>query len=269
MPCVDLPGTINEVTQVVINGQVLDPSAYKIEAYRRLCRTDGQDWPCTNNLGGVHCVNTDSVFTVEVDATAGSWLLQVTLNGVTESFTFAFNEDAAVVQAALDAMYGTGTAVVSGGPGGASGLLPYLLVFDVVALVGVPVVQVSPVGLAGSVGLTVDEAGCLASEGTWSVSYVQGSAPPPGGQLAAAMFACQIALNRCGSGNCVLPQRLKEITREGVRMQMADPLEFLDRGEVGIYEVDLWLKSVNPNGLQRRASVIRADSKRPPTNWTG
>ena len=51
-------------------------------------------------------------------------------------------------------------------------------------------------------------------------------------------------------------------------MAFADPLSFLDRGEVGIYEVDLWLRSVNPHRLQRRASVMRADSPKPPTNWT-
>jgi hypothetical protein len=66
----------------------------------------------------------------------------------------------------------------------------------------------------------------------------------------------------------VLPQRLKDVTREGVSMTFADPLDFLQRGEVGLYEVDLWLNSVNPNKIMRRASVFRADAPRAPRNFT-
>jgi hypothetical protein len=66
----------------------------------------------------------------------------------------------------------------------------------------------------------------------------------------------------------VLPQRLRDISRDGVSMTFADPMDFLQRGEVGIYEVDLWLASVNPKKIMRRASVYRADHHRPPTNFT-
>lgn len=97
----------------------------------------------------------------------------------------------------------------------------------------------------------------------WFITYTQGRAVPPGGVLAASILACQIAKNQCGATDCVLPQRLKEITREGVDMAFADPLEFIGKGEVGIYEVDLWLHSVNPRRLQRRARVYRADESRP------
>ena len=51
-------------------------------------------------------------------------------------------------------------------------------------------------------------------------------------------------------------------------MDFADPLLFLDKGQVGIYEVDLWVKSVNPARLQRRAAVYRADGRKRPTTWT-
>jgi len=271
LTCVDLPGVVDEVTQVVIGGEVLDPSAYKVQAYRRICRVDGEDWPCTNNLGGIHCVNTNTVVEVTVDATGGDWSVGLTYRDLTASALFDATDTAATLEAALNSLLGGPVVSVAGGPGDVGGTSPYILEFDVVALEAAPSVTVADVSLsggAGTVDLTVLEPGCVADEGTWSVSYVQGSAPPPGGQLAAAMFACQIALNRCGGDGCILPQRLKEITREGVSMAFADPMEFLDRGEVGIYEVDLWLKSVNPNRLQRRASVVRADAPKPPTNWT-
>ena len=271
LSCVELPGVVNEVTQVVIDGDVLDPSAYKVEAYRRICRADGQNWPCTNNLGGTHCVNTNTVVEVTVDATGGDWSLTFVYGDTTVSIQPPATIPAWSLESIINTLLGGPIATVAGGPGDVGGTSPYILEFDVVALGAAPSVSVTNVDLVGGAAeVTGDvlEAGCVASAGTWSISYVQGSAPPPGGELAAAMFACQIALNRCGSDGCVLPQRLKQITREGVSMDFADPLEFLDRGEVGIYEVDLWLKSVNPRRLQRRASVVRADSARPPTNWT-
>jgi len=91
---------------------------------------------------------------------------------------------------------------------------------------------------------------------------------PLDGRIAASIFACQIALSRCGGDSC-LPQRLKEITRQGVDMAFADPLEFLDKGQTGIYEVDLWLKSVNPAGIRRRSRVFRPDKPRNIVTYTG
>jgi hypothetical protein len=271
LDCIDLPGVVSEITQVVVNGVVLDPSAYKVQAYRRICRVDGDTWPCYNNLGGNHCVNTNTVAEITVDASGGNWSLNASYGDVSASVMLAATSTAGAVETALNGLLGGSVATVVGGPGDVGGTSPYTIEFDVVALGAVPTVTVTDVDLTGgaeTVALDLIEAGCLADENTWSISYVQGSEPPVGGQIAAAMFACQIALNRCGSDDCVLPQRLKDISREGVTMAFADPLEFLDQNKVGIYEVDLWLQSVNPNRIQRRASVYRADGKRPPTSWT-
>lgn len=146
-----LPATVNSIVAVVIDGEVLDPTAYKIEAYRWLVRTDGGRWPCTN----------------------------------------AFGE-----------------------PG---------------------------------------------DDGTFTVEYSYGKPVPPDGQYAASLFACEVAKNRCGADNC-LPARLKTVTRQGVTMTFPDPLEFLDDGQVGIYEVDMWIRSVNPSKLKRRARIHRPDA---------
>jgi len=171
IPTVALPISVNEIIEIVIDGVVLDPSAYKIQAYRRVARVDGEGWPCSNDL--------------TIDAS------------------------------------------------------PY---------VGPP---------DGS------------KDGSWQITYGVGKPVPEGGRYAASIFACQIAKNQCGSDDCVLPQRLKSITRQDVEMAFADPLEFLDNGMTGIYEVDLWLQSVNPNGLRRRSRVYRADQKKTNTTWTG
>jgi hypothetical protein len=273
LPCVTLPAPISNVLEVVVNGVALPSSAYKVEAYRRLCRVDGGHWPCSNNLRGESVVNTNTVGEYAVDATAGAWQMNVTVAGTAQSFTLDATDTAASVQAMIEAVYGVGTVVVAGGPADFGATQPYVVEWNVVALGAVPeLTGVVNVSLSGgdtdTVVMTVVEPGALAGHNTWHVTYEFGTPPPPGGRMAASVLACQIALNRCGGDGCVLPQRLQSITREGVSLAFADPLDFLTRGEVGIYEVDLWLNSVNPNKIMRRAAVYRADHHRPPTNFT-
>ena len=271
LPTVTLPAPISEVTEVVIDGEIMPASAYKVEAYRRLARVDGGTWPCSNNLKGTMCVNTNTVSEVVVAATSGTWELTITTGTTVNTFVFNWDEPALSVQAMLEAVYGAGVVTVAGGPGDATGTTPYVFEFAVRTLHAVPTMTVTDLSLSGgddTLTLSVTEPGCLAGHGTWWVTYLFGTPVPPGGVFAASVLACQIALNRCGGEGCTLPQRLKDVTREGVSMTFADPLEFLQRGEVGLYEVDLWLNSVNPNKIMRRASVFRADAPRAPRNFT-
>lgn len=157
---IKLPGTVNQIDSIWVDGELLDPSAYKIEAYRWLVRVDGGKWPCTNNL--------------------------------------------------------------TGEPG---------------------------------------------DPGTWTITYSFGKPVPRDGRIAATIFACELAKNRCGADNC-LPQRLKSISRQGMEMAFADPLEFIDDGQTGIYEVDMWLKGVNPSKIKRRSRIHRPDRPRTNTSFT-
>ncbi|MGW2766253.1 hypothetical protein [Streptomyces sp. NPDC001275] len=47
---VQLPGPVYDVVQVDIDGQVLDPGAYRVDAPGRLVRTDGECWPECQDL---------------------------------------------------------------------------------------------------------------------------------------------------------------------------------------------------------------------------
>lgn len=47
---IHLPGPVVEVTEVVIEGETLDPAAYRIENNRWLVRIDGETWPMIQNL---------------------------------------------------------------------------------------------------------------------------------------------------------------------------------------------------------------------------
>ena len=40
-----LPGPVGDVTRVLVNGAVVDPSAYRVEDGQYLVRVDGQEWP--------------------------------------------------------------------------------------------------------------------------------------------------------------------------------------------------------------------------------
>jgi hypothetical protein len=97
---------------------------------------------------------------------------------------------------------------------------------------------------------------------TFQVEFVYGALPPPSGELAARTLACELARSRAGM-ECRLPQRVTAITRQGVSMAFLDSQDFITEGLTGIYEVDMFLQSVNPNGLERRAGVLSPDVSRP------
>lgn len=94
----------------------------------------------------------------------------------------------------------------------------------------------------------------------FEVAYDYGSAPPAGGVHAAAVLACEMAL-ACdqGSGKCRLPKRTQSVVRQGVTQEFVAPELFIQEGLVGIYEVDLWVRSVNPNRRRRSGAIYSPD----------
>lgn len=68
LPCITLPGPVHSVNQVIVDGLVLDPSQYKVSGYRQLCRTDGDKWPCHQDLA----LESTEVGTFEVTWTRGT-----------------------------------------------------------------------------------------------------------------------------------------------------------------------------------------------------
>lgn len=50
LPSVVLPSPVQSVTQIVVDGAVLSPAAYRVAGYRSLQRLDGLRWPCTQRL---------------------------------------------------------------------------------------------------------------------------------------------------------------------------------------------------------------------------
>jgi hypothetical protein len=52
------------------------------------------------------------------------------------------------------------------------------------------------------------------------------------------------------------------VTRQGVSFQMFDPQMFINQGRTGIYEVDVFIASVNPGRASKRARVFSPDQPR-------
>jgi hypothetical protein len=93
--------------------------------------------------------------------------------------------------------------------------------------------------------------------GTWSVEYTYGRTPPLSGIRAAAVLACELA-QACSGGECKLPSRVTNVTRQGVTLTKNDPL--LEKGWwVGIPEIALFLDAFNPAGLRRTSKVLSPD----------
>lgn len=98
--------------------------------------------------------------------------------------------------------------------------------------------------------------------GGWTVKYVYGRPTPYGGRVSGGILASELAKAVCGDETCQLPRRVQTVTRAGVTVGFVDPMQFLGEGKTGLYEVDLWLQSVNPHRAARPARVYRVDDPR-------
>lgn len=98
--------------------------------------------------------------------------------------------------------------------------------------------------------------------GTFSVTYKYGQPPPASGVLAARKLAEFLARPQLGD-NTGYPQRVTSFQRQGVSAMVVDVMDVLKAKASGIYEVDLFLLSVNPNKNQRQAAVWSPDLGRP------
>lgn len=103
---------------------------------------------------------------------------------------------------------------------------------------------------------------CWASCDDVEVTYTFGAPPPSLGKRAAKELADQFILAATGDDECSLPQRVTSVSRQGMSWTLLDPQDFLDKGLTGLYLVDLFLRTANPNGAQLRARVFSPDVPR-------
>lgn len=98
-------------------------------------------------------------------------------------------------------------------------------------------------------------------DGSVAFRYRHGRPPPIGGRNSVVTLALEYAKAMSG-GRCNLPRRVESIAREGVTISMLNSFQMIGEGRTGVYEIDLWLREVNPQGLTALPSVWSPDVRR-------
>jgi len=86
----------------------------------------------------------------------------------------------------------------------------------------------------------------LTADNTLGISYTPGVSPGVLGRRAAGLLACEYG-KACTGGDCALPANVTSVNRLGVSITL-DPAMF-PAGQVGIPEVDSYVRSLNPHGF--------------------
>jgi hypothetical protein len=94
------------------------------------------------------------------------------------------------------------------------------------------------------------------------VTYTYGTPPPTAGRAAARVLATELVKLYENDDTCALPQRVTSITRQGVSYTILDNQSFIDELKTGIYAVDLFLKTANPDKARARSRVFSPDVPR-------
>lgn len=104
--------------------------------------------------------------------------------------------------------------------------------------------------------------------GTMFVTYGRGEAPPTALLSAGGGLACEYA-KMCRGEECRLaPAFVTSISRQGVEFTMANPVELLQLGITGIWELDQLIAADNPFRLTHRLRLLTPDEPGPRvTTW--
>ena len=94
------------------------------------------------------------------------------------------------------------------------------------------------------------------------VTYTYGSPPPTAGKAAARLLATELVKLYEDDEDCGLPQRVTSVVRQGVTYTILDNQDFVDELRTGMYAVDLFLKTANPDKARARSRVFTPDQPR-------
>lgn len=94
------------------------------------------------------------------------------------------------------------------------------------------------------------------------ITYTYGSSIPPAGKMAARTLAMEFAKLWAGDEDCMLPQRITSISRQGISYTLLDSQDFIEDVRTGLYAVDLFLKSINPDKARAKSRVFSPDIPR-------
>lgn len=96
---------------------------------------------------------------------------------------------------------------------------------------------------------------CVGGKSEVEVVYSYGSRPPQIVESAVDVLASELEKAVRDPDACRLPDRVTSMTRQGVSWTLMDPMDILDKGRTGIYEIDLAIAALIGSKAKRRARV--------------
>jgi hypothetical protein len=94
------------------------------------------------------------------------------------------------------------------------------------------------------------------------ITYTYGSPIPAIGKMAARTLAIEFIKLWSDDETCALPQRVTSVSRQGVSYTILDQQDFIQELRTGMYVIDLFIKTVNPDGARRKSKVFSPDQPR-------
>lgn len=91
------------------------------------------------------------------------------------------------------------------------------------------------------------------------VDYDYGLNPPAMGKLACTLLANELIKSYTMPSQCKLPERVTSVSRQSVSFSILDPHTFLNEGKLGIYLVDAFITTANPNRAKKQSKVFSPD----------
>jgi hypothetical protein len=129
---------------------------------------------------------------------------------------------------------------------------------------------------SGSTGNVIDASGYylvdhstiqLRAGSSWTpcnleITYTYGADVPAIGRMAARTLAIEFIKLWSNDEECALPQRVTSVARQGVSYTILDQQDFIQELRTGMYAIDLFIKTANPDGARVRPKVFSPDSPR-------
>lgn len=99
---------------------------------------------------------------------------------------------------------------------------------------------------------------------TFTVTYRWGLPLNEAAVAAVSELVCHL-LRGCNPGTCgcKINRNLTRVSRQGMEMELPDPITLYSQGRTGLPLVDLWLSVVNPHGLASPSRAYSPDFRRP------
>lgn len=88
-----------------------------------------------------------------------------------------------------------------------------------------------------------------------AVTYEYGALPPTMGVDEAIKLADQFMLYEEGSDECILPEMVSAVERQGVSIAVINPNDIIQNGFTGIRSTDMFIKTYNPSRAKVKSKI--------------